>query len=76
MSGDGRMSMGVNCYLMDYADRLVLTGELNDVGAALRTNVARSYRAGAELMGALRIGQAPHLAGECRVQPESRARVH
>jgi iron complex outermembrane receptor protein len=28
----------------------VLTGELNDVGAALRTNVGSSYRAGAELM--------------------------
>ena len=53
----GGMSMGVNCYLMDYADQLVLTGELNDVGAALRTNVARSYRAGAELMGALRISK-------------------
>lgn len=52
----GRVSTGVNCYLMDYADQLVLTGELNDVGAALRTNVARSYRAGIEWMGALRMG--------------------
>ena len=44
----GRLSAGLNLYYMDYDDQLVLTGELNDVGAALRTNVARSYRAGAE----------------------------
>lgn len=53
----GRFSAGINGYYMDYADQLVLTGELNDVGAALRTNVAKSYRAGIELMGAARIGR-------------------
>lgn len=51
----GRMSAGINLYYMDYADQLVLTGELNDVGAALRTNVKSSYRAGAELTLATRI---------------------
>lgn len=49
----GRFSAGVNAYYMDYTDQLVLTGELNDVGAALRTNVAESYRAGVELMFAV-----------------------
>ncbi|MBL7952028.1 MAG: TonB-dependent receptor [Flavobacteriales bacterium] len=49
----GRLSAGVNAYYMDYTDQLVLTGELNDVGAALRTNVADSYRAGVELMFAV-----------------------
>ncbi len=34
---------------MDYKDQLVLTGELNDVGSALRRNVANSYRTGLEL---------------------------
>ena len=34
---------------MDYTDQLVLTGELNDVGYALRANVPESYRAGAEI---------------------------
>jgi iron complex outermembrane receptor protein len=53
----GRMSAGINLYFMDYVDQLVLTGELNDVGAALRTNVAKSYRAGIELMSAVRIGR-------------------
>jgi len=32
----------------------VNTGELNDVGSALRTNVPKSYRAGLELMFAIR----------------------
>ena len=49
------LKLGLNLYYMDYTDQLVLTGELNDVGAALRTNVARSYRAGAELTLAARI---------------------
>jgi iron complex outermembrane receptor protein len=46
----GRWNAGINGYYMDYDDQLVLTGELNDVGAALRTNVPKSYRAGVELM--------------------------
>ncbi len=49
------LKFGVNLYYMDYHDQLVLTGELNDVGAALRTNVESSYRAGAELSLAARI---------------------
>ena len=36
-------------YYMKYKDQLILTGELNDVGAAVRTNVAESYRRGVEL---------------------------
>ncbi|MFZ1331765.1 MAG: TonB-dependent receptor, partial [Flavobacteriales bacterium] len=44
-----RYATGLNLYYMDYTDQLVLTGELNDVGAALRTNVSSSYRAGLEL---------------------------
>ena len=50
----GRFSAGVNAFYMDYTDQLVLTGVLNDVGAALRTNVPESYRAGVELMWAVR----------------------
>ncbi len=47
-------SFNINYYLMDYKDQLVLTGELNDVGAAIRTNVNKSYRTGIELEGAIR----------------------
>lgn len=39
---------GINGYYMQYRDQLVLTGELNDVGAPLRTNVASSFRRGLE----------------------------
>lgn len=38
-----------NVYYMRYKDQLVLTGELNDVGAPLRANVGDSYRLGLEL---------------------------
>jgi iron complex outermembrane receptor protein len=40
---------------MRYQDQLVLTGELNDVGAPLRANVGDSYRLGLELDASLRI---------------------
>lgn len=39
-----------NFYSMDYKNQLVVTGELNDVGNALRRNVAVSYRRGVELI--------------------------
>lgn len=51
----GRLATGLNLYFMDYTDQLVLTGELNDVGYALRTNVPESYRAGAELTWAAQL---------------------
>ena len=40
-----------NFYHMYYRDQLVLTGEINDVGAATRINVPESYRLGFELDG-------------------------
>lgn len=39
-------------YGMYYKDQLVLTGELNDVGAAIMANVDDSYRCGLELSAA------------------------
>jgi iron complex outermembrane receptor protein len=38
-----------NVYYMDYKNQLILTGELNDVGSSIRTNVDKSYRKGVEL---------------------------
>ncbi len=38
-----------NLYFMDYNDQLVLTGEINNVGEPLRSNVGKSYRAGIEI---------------------------
>jgi iron complex outermembrane receptor protein len=48
----GRFSYNANLYYMDYKDQLILTGQINDVGAYIRENVASSYRAGLELDGA------------------------
>jgi len=44
----GRYAFQINYYYMDYQNQLVLTGEVNDVGAGIRTNVADSYRMGIE----------------------------
>ena len=38
----------LNFYYMEYRNQLVLTGEINDVGAYNRANVDNSYRAGME----------------------------
>lgn len=43
-----KLSFNSNLYFMAYRNQLVLTGEINDVGSAIRTNVDRSYRAGIE----------------------------
>ncbi|TXK44934.1 TonB-dependent receptor [Pontibacter qinzhouensis] len=48
-----RYTLDANVYYMDYQNQLVLTGQLNDVGNGLRTNIKDSYRAGIELAGAL-----------------------
>ncbi len=41
--------LGLTGYYMQYKNQLVLTGALNDVGAASRINTPESYRAGIEL---------------------------
>ncbi len=43
------VQVNTNVYYMNYKDQLVLTGELNDVGAPLRANVGDSYRLGLEV---------------------------
>ncbi|MBE7177138.1 MAG: TonB-dependent receptor [Mucilaginibacter polytrichastri] len=45
----GTFSASANGYFMYYTNQLVLTGQINDVGTFLRSNVGSSYRAGAEL---------------------------
>jgi len=42
------MAIQVNYYLMNYKNQLVLTGDVNDVGDGIRTNVSDSYRTGVE----------------------------
>lgn len=50
-----RFNIGINLYFMDYDNQLVLTGEYNDVGKYLTTNVKDSYRMGAELTAGVKI---------------------
>jgi iron complex outermembrane receptor protein len=45
---------GASLYYMDYRNQLVLTGEINDVGSAVMTNVKDSYRAGIEFTAGLK----------------------
>ena len=47
-----KFSAGANIYWMTYKDQFVLTGELNDIGEAIATNVGKSYRLGIELEAA------------------------
>ncbi|WP_077378339.1 TonB-dependent receptor [Flavobacterium sp. A45] len=44
-----KIKLNANAYYMGYKDQLVLTGELNDVGAPIRANSGDSYRLGLEL---------------------------
>lgn len=43
-----------NFYYMNYRNQLLLTGEINDVGAYIHSNVAKSHRLGIEMYGTYR----------------------
>lgn len=45
-----KYAFNANAYFMCYDNQLVLTGQINDVGAAIMTNVKKSYRLGIELI--------------------------
>ena len=44
-----KVKLSTNVYYMLYNDQLVLTGALDDVGAAIRANSGKSYRLGLEI---------------------------
>jgi iron complex outermembrane receptor protein len=50
-----RVNVNTNLFYMDYKDQLVLSGELNDVGAPLRTTSGESYRVGIEVEADIRL---------------------
>ncbi|MCF2499572.1 TonB-dependent receptor [Dyadobacter chenhuakuii] len=54
----GIWAFSANYYLMAYKNQLVLTGQINDVGNAIRVNVPKSYRMGIELEGAIALSKA------------------
>jgi iron complex outermembrane receptor protein len=47
-AGRAKVSYQLNAYFMNYTDQLVLTGAVNSVGEAIRTNAPSSYRLGLE----------------------------
>jgi iron complex outermembrane recepter protein len=49
------LKLEANLFVMLYHDQLVLTGAINDVGAAVMTNVPESYRTGIELSSKTRL---------------------
>ena len=62
-----RYAYNANIYYMNYNNQLVLTGQLNDVGAYVRDNVADSYRAGIELDGAYQLSSKISLGGNLAI---------
>jgi len=53
----GNWVFSANYYYMHYKNQLVMTGQLNDVGNAIRMNAPQSYRTGIELETALLLGK-------------------
>lgn len=49
------IQINTNVYYMDYRNQLVLTGELDHVGAFIRSNSGESYRLGLEIDAAFRL---------------------
>jgi len=49
------LSFGINLYHMDYNNQLINTGEINDVGYSVHSNIKDSYRKGIELESAVKL---------------------
>lgn len=60
-----KLSISTNFYNMKYKNQLILTGELNDVGSAVRVNIPESYRRGVELTGSALINKKLQLKFNC-----------
>ena len=58
-----RLNFTTNVYFMNYRNQLLLTGEINDVGAYIHSNVAKSYRLGVEVYGSYRLDNKLKLNG-------------
>ena len=47
--------LGFNFYNMNYKNQLINTGEINDVGASIRSNIDKSYRRGIEIESSINL---------------------
>ena len=52
-----RFAVDLNFYYMHYKNQLILTGEINDVGSYIMSNVPESYRTGIELSGRFKMAR-------------------
>ncbi len=52
-----KIQVNTNAYFMDYRDQLVLTGEIDDVGAPIRATSGKSYRLGLEVDAAVVVSE-------------------
>ncbi len=59
----GFLSLTANIYYMYYVNQLVLNGQLNSVGAFIRTNSGKSYRRGVEVGALAKISKQWEVSG-------------
>lgn len=59
----GIVSLTANLYYMYYVNQLVLNGELNNVGAFIRTNSGESYRRGLEIGAVAKVSKQWEVSG-------------
>ena len=69
-----RFSLTTNLYWMNYRNQLLLTGEINDVGAYVHTNVAKSHRVGIEVYGSFRMNSQLKITGALTLSQNKIAR--
>ncbi|WP_138431771.1 TonB-dependent receptor [Fodinibius saliphilus] len=62
-----RFFVSANLYFMDYKNQLILTGQINDIGSAIRQNVDNSYRAGIELQAGANITNGLEWSGNATI---------
>ncbi|WP_353148302.1 outer membrane beta-barrel protein [Chryseobacterium sp.] len=63
----GILAVTANVYYMYYVNQLVLNGELNNVGAFIRTNSGKSYRRGIEIGMLAKLSKQWELSGNLSV---------
>ena len=49
------IALGINLYHMNYNNQLINTGEINDVGYSVHSNIKESYRKGIEIVCGIKI---------------------
>ncbi|MBP2618240.1 TonB-dependent receptor [Chryseobacterium jejuense] len=63
----GFLSLTANVYYMYYVNQLVLNGQLNSVGAFIRTNSGKSYRRGVEVGALAKLSKQWEVSGNLTV---------